>query len=70
MYIILPAMYEHVEIIDEAICISILIEDEKLLERYNKIWEKENDSIKNEFDSKSVESEKQLKIFLKIIRVK
>ena len=63
-------MYEHVEIIDEAICISILIEDEKLLERYNKIWEKDNDSIKNEFDSKSVESEKQLKKFLKIIRVK
>ena len=63
-------MYEHVEIIDEAICISILIEDEKLLERYNKIWEKDKDSIKNEFDSKSVESEKQLKKFLKIIRVK
>ena len=63
-------MYEHVEIIDEAICISILIEDEKLLERYNKIWEKDKDSIKNEFDSKSVESEKQLKNFLKIIRVK
>ena len=63
-------MYEHVEIIDEAICISILIEDEKLLERYNEIWEKDKDSIKNEFDSKSVESEKQLKKFLKIIRVK
>ena len=63
-------MYEHVEIIDEAICISILIEDEKLLERYNKIWEKDKDSIKNEFDSKSVESEKQLKNFLKVIRVK
>ena len=63
-------MYEHVEIIDEAICISILIEDEKLLERYNEIWEKDKDSIKNEFDSKSVESEKQLKNFLKIIRVK
>ena len=63
-------MYEHLEIIDEAICISILIEDEKLLERYNKIWEKDKDSIKNEFDSKSVESEKQLKNFLKIIRVK
>ena len=63
-------MYEHVENIDEAICISILIEDEKLLERYNKIWEKVNDSIKNEFDSKPVEREKQLKSFKKIIRVK
>ena len=44
-------------IFDETKCISFLIEDEKLLKRYNKIWNKVSYGIKKEFGSKFVVSE-------------
>lgn len=33
----------------------------KILQKYNKIWDTVNDSIKKELDSKSVESKKRSK---------
>ena len=33
---------------------SFLIKDDELSEKYNKIWEKVKNSIKNEFDSELV----------------
>ena len=36
---------------DETEYLSFLIEDNELLEKYNKIWEKVINSIKKEFDS-------------------
>ena len=46
---------------DETKYISFLIKDDELLEKYNEIWEKVRNSIKKEFDSKPVYSEKYLK---------
>ena len=40
---------------------SFLIKDDELLEKYNEIWEKVKNSIKNFFDSESVSTEKYLK---------
>ena len=34
------------------VCLSFLIEDDKLLEKYNKIWDTFSNSIRKEFDSK------------------
>ena len=42
-----------------------LIKDEKLLEKYNEIWKKVSNIIKNEFDSKPVYNEKYLKTKMK-----
>ena len=50
---------------DKSECMSFLIKDEKLLEKYNKIWKKFNNSIKKEFDSKPVYNRKYLKIIVK-----
>ena len=36
---------------DETKYMSFLIKDDELLEKYNGIWEKVENSIKNEFDS-------------------
>ena len=44
---------------------SFLIEDDELLEKYNKIWEKVSDNINKEFDSESVYNEKYLKTKIK-----
>ena len=44
---------------------SFLIKDDELLEKYNEIWEKIKNSIKKEFDSKSVYNEKYLKAKIK-----
>ena len=38
----------------ETKCMSFLIKDDKLLEKYNEILEKFKNSIKKEFDSKPV----------------
>ena len=46
---------------DETKYVSFLIKDEKLLEKYNEIWEKIKISIKKEFDSEPVYNEKYLK---------
>ena len=41
------------------------IKDEKLFEKYNKIWEKVSNIIRKEFDSKPVYNEKYLKTKIK-----
>ena len=43
---------------DETKCISFLIKDDELLKKYNEICEKVKNSIKEEFDSEPVYSEK------------
>ena len=50
---------------DETKYVSFLIKDEKLLEKYNEIWEKIKISIKKEFDSEPVYNEKYLKAKMK-----
>ena len=45
--------------------VPFLIKDEKLLEKYNKIWKNVNNIIKKEFDSKPVYNEKYLKTKIK-----
>ena len=52
---------------DETKYVSLLIRDDELLEKYNEIWEKVKNSIKKEFDSKPVYSEKYLKAKKKIL---
>ena len=42
-----------------------LIKDQKLLEKYNKIWKKFSNIIKKEFDGKPVYNEKYLKTKIK-----
>ena len=42
-----------------------MIKDEKLLEKYNEIWEKVKNRIKKEFDSEPVYNEKYLKAKIK-----
>ena len=44
---------------------SFLIKHDKLLEKYNEIWERFKNSIKKEFDSKLVHTEKYLNIKIK-----
>ena len=46
---------------DETKYISFLIKDDKLLEKYNEIWEKVKNSLKKEFDSEPVYNEKYQK---------
>ena len=49
---------------------SFLIKDDELLEKYNEIWEKVKNIIKNEFNSESVYNEKCLKANIKSYNVK
>ena len=58
-----PKMSAYRRELDEYI--SLLIKDDELLEKYNEIWEKLKNSIKKEFDSKSVYNEKYLKAKIK-----
>ena len=44
---------------------SFLMKDDELLEKYNEFWEKVSKSIKKEFDSEPVYTEKYLKITIK-----
>ena len=44
---------------------SFLIKDEKLLEKYNKIWKNLRNIITKEFDSKAIYNEKHLKTKIK-----
>ena len=39
---------------DETKCMSFLIKDDELSEKYNEIWEKVKNNIKKEFDSEPV----------------
>ena len=50
---------------DKTKCMSFLIKDEKLLEKYNEIWKKFSNIIKKELDSKAVYNEKYLKTKIK-----
>ena len=50
---------------DETKCTSFLIKDDKLLEKYNEVWEKVKNSIKKKFDSKPVYNEKYLEAKIK-----
>ena len=45
--------------------VSFLIKDDELLEKYNEIWEKINNSLKKEFDSELECNEKYLKAKIK-----
>ena len=47
---------------DETKFMYFLIEDDELLEKYNKNCGKVKDSLKREFDSKSVYNKKYLKV--------
>ena len=47
--------------VDETKCISFLIKDNELLEKYNEIWDKVSKVIKKEFDSEPVYNKKYLK---------
>ena len=51
---------------DETKCLSFLIKDDELLEKYNDIWEKVKNNIKKEFDSEPVYSKKNLKAKIKL----
>ena len=42
-----------------------MIKDDELLEKYNEIWEKVSNSIKNGFDSETLCNEKYLKTKIK-----
>ena len=50
---------------DKIKCTSFLIEDEKVLEKYNEICKKMNIIVKIEFDSKPVYNEKHIKTKIK-----
>ena len=59
--IFLPKLSTYRRDFDKIKCMSFLIKDEKLLEKYNGIWKNVSNIIKKEFDSKSVCNEKYLK---------
>ena len=50
---------------DETKCMSFLIKDNELLEKYNEIWRKVKNSLKKEFESEPVCNEKYLKSKIK-----
>ena len=50
---------------DETKCMSFLIKDNELLEKYNEIWRKVKNSLKKEFESEPVCNEKYLKAKIK-----
>ena len=55
---------------DETKCMSFLIEDDELLEKYNKIWYKVCSSVKKEFDNEPVYNKKYLKTKIKSMKIK
>ena len=59
--IFLPKMTAYRRDFDETKCISFLIKEDELLEKYDEIWEKVKNSLKKEFDSKPIHNEKYLK---------
>ena len=58
-------MSAYIKVFDQTKCMSFLIKDDHLLEKYKKNWEKVKNSLKKEFDSKSVYNEKYLKAKIK-----
>ena len=51
LYILFPKMRECEKNFARDLHMSFLIDDDKLLEKYNKIWDKVSNSIKNIFDN-------------------
>ena len=51
--------------LDQTKHMSFLVKDDKLLEKYNGIWEKVSQSIREELDSEPVYNEKYLKTKIK-----
>ena len=58
-------MYAHRKDFDGTKYVSLLIKDDKLLEKYNEIWEKVNSIIYKELDSNPVYNEKYIKTKIK-----
>ena len=50
---------------DEPKCMSFLIKDDELLEKYNEIWEKVKNIIKKKIDTELLYNEKYLKTKIK-----
>ena len=63
--IFFPKMSAYRRDFDEIKYISFLNKDDKLLEKYNEIWEKVKNRIKKKFDSEPVYKEKYLKAKIK-----
>ena len=63
--IFLPKMSTYRRDFDKTKCMSFLIKDEKLLEKYNEIWKKVSSITKKEFDSNPVYNEKYVKTKVK-----
>ena len=63
--IFLPKMTEYRKDFDETKYIYFLIKDDELLEQYNEIWEKINNSPKKELGSNKIYNEKYLKAKIK-----
>ena len=61
----LPQMIVYERDFDETKCMSFLIKDEKLFEKYNEIWRKVRNIIKKQFYSKAVCNEKYPKTKIK-----
>ena len=53
-----PKMSAYIRDFDENKHMSFLMQDDKLLEKYNQIWEKVKHNIKKEFDSEPLYDEK------------
>ena len=67
--IFFPKLSEYRKDFDESKCMSFLIKNEKLLEKYNEIWKKVTNIIKKEFGSKPVSNEKYLKTKIKSTKI-
>ena len=61
----LPKISVFVKSYDETICMYFLIEDDNLLEKYYKIWDKVSININKVFHSKPIYNEKYLKTKIK-----
>ena len=63
--IFLPKMIAYRRDFDNTKCISFLIKDKKLLEKYNEIWKNVSSIIKKEFDNKPVYNKRYVKTKIK-----
>ena len=63
LYVYFSKKWAH--IVETMINMSFFIKDDRLLKKYDEIWEKVKNSIKKEFDSKPVYNEKYLEAKIK-----
>ena len=66
----LPKIRVFVKSYDKTKCMYFLIEDDNLLEKYYKIWDKLSININKVFHSKPIYNEKYLKLELNFIQGK